>query len=71
VHWDLRESMTEADLEIILQAAKEKCPQAKPQIISDNVLNASGILKKDAAPPGTAGECGRASMSVFPIAESR
>lgn len=36
VHWDLREAMTEADVEIILQAAKEKHPEAKPQIISDN-----------------------------------
>src|SRR5512140_1148921 len=36
VSWDLRESMTEADIEIILQAAKEKYPEAKPRIISDN-----------------------------------
>jgi putative transposase len=36
VHWDLRESMTEADIEIILQSAKEKYPDAKPRIISDN-----------------------------------
>jgi putative transposase len=36
VHWDLRESMTEADIEIILQGAKEKYPDAKPRIISDN-----------------------------------
>lgn len=36
VHWDLREAMTEADIEIILQAAKEKYPAAKPRIISDN-----------------------------------
>ena len=36
VHWDLRESMTEADIEIILQRAKEKYPEAKPRIISDN-----------------------------------
>src|SRR5512140_1257359 len=36
VHWDLRESMTESDIEIILEAAKEKHPQAKPRIISDN-----------------------------------
>jgi transposase InsO family protein len=36
VHWDLRQSMTEADIEIILQAAKEKYPDAKPRIISDN-----------------------------------
>lgn len=36
VHWDIRESMTEADVEIILQKAKEKVPEAKPRIISDN-----------------------------------
>ncbi len=36
VNWDLRASMTEADIEIILQAAKEKYPEARPRIISDN-----------------------------------
>ena len=36
VHWDVRESMTAADIEIILERAKEKYPQAKPRIISDN-----------------------------------
>lgn len=36
VHWDLRESMRETDIEIILQGAKEKHPQARPRIISDN-----------------------------------
>ena len=36
VHWDLRESMTEADVEIILERAKEKYPEARPRIISDN-----------------------------------
>src|SRR5205809_442849 len=36
VNWDLRESMTEADIEIILERAKEKYPEAKPRIISDN-----------------------------------
>jgi transposase InsO family protein len=36
VHWDIRESMTEADVEIILQTAKEKHPEARPRIISDN-----------------------------------
>lgn len=36
VHWELRKSMTEADIEIILQRALEKHPQAKPRIISDN-----------------------------------
>jgi transposase InsO family protein len=36
VHWDIRESMTEADIEIILQRAKEKFPNVEPRIISDN-----------------------------------
>lgn len=36
VHWDIRKQMTEADVEIILQAAKEKFPDATPRIISDN-----------------------------------
>ena len=36
VHWDLRESMTETDIEIILERAKEQYPEAKPRIISDN-----------------------------------
>jgi putative transposase len=35
-HWDLRQSMTEADIEIILERAKEKYPGVKPRIISDN-----------------------------------
>ena len=36
VHWETREQMTEADVEIILQRAKEKFPKARPRIISDN-----------------------------------
>jgi putative transposase len=36
VHWDLRESMKEADVERILERAKEKYPKAKPRMISDN-----------------------------------
>jgi len=36
VHFELRQSMTEADIEIILQRALEKFPSAKPRIISDN-----------------------------------
>jgi len=36
VHQDLRKSMREADMEIILQSAKEKYPDATPRIISDN-----------------------------------
>jgi transposase InsO family protein len=36
VHWEIRESMKEADIEIILQRAKEKFPGQRPRIISDN-----------------------------------
>jgi transposase InsO family protein len=36
VAWDIRESMTEADVEIIVQRAREKFPDARPRIISDN-----------------------------------
>ena len=36
VHWEIREAMKESDVEIILQRAHEKFPDAKPRIISDN-----------------------------------
>ncbi len=36
VHWEIRESMTEKDVEIVLQRAREKYPDASPRIISDN-----------------------------------
>ena len=36
VHWEIRESMTEAEIETILLRAKEHYPNAKPRIISDN-----------------------------------
>ncbi|QDT59297.1 IS2 transposase TnpB [Stieleria bergensis] len=36
VHHELRESMTEVDIEIVIQAALEKHPGVKPRIISDN-----------------------------------
>jgi transposase InsO family protein len=36
VNWDIREAMTEADIEIILQGARERFPDAYPRIISDN-----------------------------------
>ena len=36
VHWDLRESMKEADVERILERAREKYSEAKPRMISDN-----------------------------------
>ncbi len=36
MHWEIRESMTEKDIEIIIQRAREKYPEAKPRIISDN-----------------------------------
>ena len=36
VHWYIKESMKESDVEIILQRAREKFPDAAPRIISDN-----------------------------------
>lgn len=36
VHWEIREQMTERDVEIIVQRAKEQYPEARPRIISDN-----------------------------------
>ncbi len=36
VHWEIRESMKEADIELIVQRAREKFPEARPRIISDN-----------------------------------
>ena len=35
-HWEIRESMTEAEIEVILLRAKEKHPEAAPRIISGN-----------------------------------
>lgn len=36
VHWEIRESMKEMDVEIILQRARERYPEVAPRIISDN-----------------------------------
>jgi putative transposase len=36
IHWELRESMKEADVEIVLQRARETFPGVTPRIISDN-----------------------------------
>ena len=36
VHWEIRERMTEGDVEIILERAKEKFPEARPRVITDN-----------------------------------
>jgi len=44
VHHELRESMTEVDVEIVIQGALEKHPGVKPRIISDN---GSQYISKD------------------------
>jgi transposase InsO family protein len=36
VHWELRESMLERDVQIIIQRAREQFPGVSPRIISDN-----------------------------------
>jgi len=38
VHWEIRESMTERDVETIVQRGLEKFPAARPRIISDHGL---------------------------------
>ena len=39
-HWEIRESMTEADVETVLRRALEALPDARPRIISDNAPRA-------------------------------
>jgi transposase InsO family protein len=36
VHWEIRMSMTEPEVETIIQRARERYPDARPRIISDN-----------------------------------
>lgn len=36
LHWEIRESMKESDVEVIVQRAREKYPGQTPRIISDN-----------------------------------
>jgi transposase InsO family protein len=36
IHWEIRERMQEIDIETILQRGREKHPNAKPRIITDN-----------------------------------
>ena len=36
VHWEIREAMTEVDIECIIQQAREQHPKARPRIITDN-----------------------------------
>jgi len=36
IHWDIRCQMTESDVELIVQKAREMFPDARPRIISDN-----------------------------------
>lgn len=36
VHWELRESMTERDVEIVLERSRERFPSVSPRIITDN-----------------------------------
>lgn len=36
VQWDLKTSMPEGEIELIIQRAKEAFPEAKPRVISDN-----------------------------------
>jgi len=62
VHWEIRETMKEADVECILERARERYPGAKPRIISDNGPSSSEIAcpsKPRRNPSWTACEAGR------------
>ena len=49
LHWDLRESMKEAEIEMILERAQEKYPEAKPRIISDNGPQSSPAISRSSS----------------------
>jgi transposase InsO family protein len=36
IHWEIRESMTEAEMETVIQRAREQYPDERPRINSDN-----------------------------------
>ena len=36
VHWEIREAMKESDVQLVIQRAKEKFPESRPRIITDN-----------------------------------
>ncbi|MGC8638662.1 MAG: transposase [Isosphaeraceae bacterium] len=36
VHWEIREGMTERDVETVVQRVRERCPDARLRLISDN-----------------------------------
>lgn len=36
INWGIGETMTEADVELIIEQAKEKYPEARPRVITDN-----------------------------------
>ena len=44
VHWEIRKSMTEADVEIILQRAKEKYPNESP---SQSMIRKYSLLQNE------------------------
>ena len=45
LHWDLRASMKEQEVECILERAKERYPEARPQII-DGGARVQGALNR-------------------------
>jgi putative transposase len=52
IHWEIREQMTEADVEIILQRAKEKFPDARPGLSQTTVRSSlPGISKNSSVFP--------------------
>lgn len=77
VHWELKPSMKEGEVELVLQKAREKFPRARPRIISDNgpqfvarefkdFIRLSGMTHVRTSPyyPQSNGKCERVIKTV-------
>jgi len=51
VHWEVRATMTETDVQCILERAKERYPNEKPRIISDNARNSLREISMNSSVP--------------------
>jgi len=84
VAWDLRESMTEADVELVLQRARERFPGCSTRVITDNgpqfvskdfkeFIRIAGLRHVRTSPyyPQSNGKCERWWLTSKPVVRSR
>jgi len=72
VHWEIRETMKEMEIEVILQRGREKFPEAYPRIISDNGPQVRVYPAGNAAEPGGCPATGgrlRGALQQGPVAQ--